>query len=463
MYILILVAVFWIFFKILKKKKITPPPEDFSDGLDEYQQHALDLMENSERSVLITGRAGTGKSTLLTYFRKHTKKKIAVLAFTGVAALNIKGQTIHSFFKFGIGVTPDTVQTVEEQSVYKNLEAIVIDEISMVRADLFDCMDKFLRKNGPNPALPFGGIRVILIGDLFQLPPVVINDDRHLFQGNPYQGPYFFNSKVFQAGLDLEHFELTKIHRQGPDEHKFITFLNAIRENKHTEDHLEIINERHNPNLDEHAEDMSIFLVPTNKMADDHNLIKLSRLPGRTSLFVAIKEGDWEDQNGSEKFPAPEFLKLKIGAQVMLLNNDPRKEWVNGDIGKVSRMNEKDEVISVDLVGGKRVQVTKNEWEKIKYTYNVENDSISSEPVAKFIQFPLKLAWASTIHKAQGKTFDKAVINFGNGTFAHGQAYVALSRCRTLAGTTLKNPVRSQDIRVDRRIIDFMKNLDKKD
>lgn len=458
MYLLVAIIVIFFLFRIFRRK---PSPESsFKEPvieIDEQFQAALDLMENTKDNILLTGRAGTGKSTLLTHFRKTTKKNVAVVAYTGVAALNISGQTIHSFFKFGIGVTPNNVPTVDDQTVYKKLDAIVIDEISMVRADLLDCVDKFLRKNGPDPKRPFGGIQMIFIGDLFQLPPVVTQNDRHLFEGSPYVGPYFFNSKVFEGGIDLKFIELTKIRRQHPkDEEKFIHFLNAIRERNHTSEHLEIINERYEPNFDEYKEGMHILLVPTNVMADEHNEIRLSRLSGRPIYFTASKTGNWKDENDKEKFPTNEILKVKVGAQIMLLNNDVEGKWVNGDVGRITHISEAEQIITAQLSNGKRVYITKYTWERLEYKYNSEADTIETDVIATFTQFPLKLAWASTIHKAQGKTFDKVVINFGNGTFAHGQAYVALSRCRTLKGTTLKRPVRTEDIKVDQRVIEFM-------
>jgi len=461
MYLLVAIIVIFFLFRIFRRK---PSSEtSFKEPvieIDEQFQAALDLMENSKDNILLTGRAGTGKSTLLAHFRKTTKKRIGVVAPTGVAALNVEGQTIHSFFKFRIGITPNTVSTADDQMLYKKLDAIVIDEISMVRADLLDCVDKFLKKNGPDPKSPFGGSQMIFVGDLFQLPPVVTRTDRHLFEGNPYNGPYFFNSKVFESDINLKCIELTKIRRQHPkDEENFIHFLNAIREGKHTKEHLEIINQRYESNFDEYAEGAHILLVPTNEMANQHNDVRLSRLSGRTIYFTASKTGNWRDENDQERFPTNEILKVKVGAQIMLLNNDAEGKWVNGDVGKITRISEADQLITATLSNGKRVYITKYTWERLDYKYYKETDEIETEVIATFTQFPIKLAWASTIHKAQGKTFDRVVINFGRGAFAHGQAYVALSRCRTLKGTILKQLVKNEDIKVDQRVLEFMKEL----
>jgi len=452
--IIIIYFLFWFFKRNSNKAESRAEP---IIEIDEQFQSALDAMENTKDNILLTGRAGTGKSTLLDHFRKTTKKHIAVLAPTGVAALNVGGQTIHSFFKFRIGITPNTVSTVDDQTLYKKLDTIVIDEISMVRADLLDCVDRFLKKNGPDSKSPFGGIQVIFVGDLFQLPPVVTNTDRHLFEGNPYSGPYFFNSKVFESGINLKCIELTKIRRQHPkDEESFIHFLNAIREGNHTKEHLEIINQRYDQGFDEYTQGTHILLVPTNEMANQHNDVRLSRLAGKTVYFTANRTGNWRDENDNERFPTNEILKVKVGAQIMLLNNDAEGKWVNGDVGKINRISEADQLITATLTNGKRIYITKYTWERLDYKYNQETDVIETEVIATFTQFPIKLAWASTIHKAQGKTFDKVVINFGRGTFAHGQAYVALSRCRTLKGTILKKPVEHEDIKVDERVIHFM-------
>ncbi len=459
MYILAFIIVVYILYSLFKPKK-APLSGGFSEPLDESQLKALDLMENTKESILLTGRAGTGKSRVLQDFKKTTKKKIAVLAYTGVAALNIKGQTIHSFFNFGISITPNTVQTRDDQTMYKKLDAIVIDEISMVRADLMDCIDIFLRKNGPNSELPFGGVQMIFIGDPFQLPPIVKPEERHIFEGHPYSGPYFFNAKVFERGFDFTHLELIKIHRQ--HDPVFINFLNAIRDGSHSNQDLDFINQRHDPIFDETKEGTHVHLMTTNQMALDFNLRKLSRLKGEPFTSYAVIQGEWKQSD----YPTDDPLKLKVGSQIMLLNNDPEKRWVNGDIGKILKIKDKDGIIEVKIVGGKnpKESVGKYKWDRGQHTWNEESGQIEyEEDGATFTQYPMKLAWAITIHKSQGKTFDEVVINFGNGTFAHGQAYVALSRSRTFEKTTLRKRVIDRDILIDQKVIDFMQNLEQKD
>lgn len=459
MYIFISLIFVLILFKIFKKKRGTPVVEI---SLDQSQQKALDLMENTSTNILLTGRAGTGKSEVLRCFRDRKVKQVVVLAYTGIAALNIKGQTIHSFFGFGINITPTTVPTREDQTMFKNIDAIVIDEISMVRADLLDCIDVFLRKNGPHNELPFGGVQMIFIGDLFQLPPIVVKEERHLFEGQPYTSPFFFNSKVFEAGLTVTHIELTEIHRQDKvkQEH-FINFLNAIREGVHTEEHLSTINARHDRLFDESKETTAVHLVTTNEMAKNFNERKLQQLHSRQFTFYANVVGQWERKD----YPTDDPLLLKVGAQIMLLNNDPEHRWVNGDIGKILKINEKDPsgLIEVKIIGSQRPRdyVGKWKWDRGHYTSNPETGEIEYQSDGStFTQYPMKLAWAFTIHKAQGKTFDETVINFGNGTFAHGQAYVALSRGRTLEKTTLRRPVTNEDIKIDRRVIEFIKSIE---
>lgn len=476
--------------------------------IDDDFKRAFDVMENTQDSILLTGRAGTGKSTLLTYFREQTKKQIAVVAFTGVAALNIKAQTIHSFFGFGVGVTPQTVPVAKNQRMFKKLQTLVIDEISMVRADLLDCIDAFLRKNGPDAKKSFGGIQMIFIGDLYQLPPVVPDYERPLFQGIPYRGPYFFHAHVFTQpathDFNLRFIELTHMRRQHQDtEATFISILNAMRENVHTREHVDAINIRHDPTFDEYENSGHVILVTTNDMARHYNSTKLEQISSDARVFEAEKTGRWGTSTSAERFPTDETLVLKIGAQVMLLHNDIGGRWVNGDIGTLigfvqekdtttheqndeqqvedityiadedgygtvrtqttpRKQTEDDIRISVQLANGTRIRVGKYTWERIEYTFNAQESRIDSKTTASFTQFPLKLAWSSTIHKAQGKTFDRVVINFGRGAFAHGQAYVALSRTRTMDGITLKTPIRMQDIRVDDDVVQFMKRISKK-
>jgi ATP-dependent DNA helicase PIF1 len=416
---------------------------------------ALDLMENTRRHLFVTGRAGTGKSTLLEYFRQKTARKVVILAPTGVAALNVGGETIHSFFKFTPGVTPVQARKKKRGKMYKNIDTIVIDEVSMVRADLLDCVDAFLRRNGPMPDAPFGGIQMIFIGDLYQLPPVVTPAERDLFRIN-YRSPYFFDAHALE-GIDLTLIELHTIYRQHDDE--FIAVLEHIRNNNLTPVQLSALNRRVGAELIGGRTKYSVYLTTTNKMADAINTRYLSSLSGNLRMFAATVDGDINDR----VFPTAAQLRLKKGAQVMLLNNDSAGRWVNGTLAKVLGIEYDEEseqyVVVVELETGEEEYVTPHRWDLFKYVYDEQARSVEPEPVGTFTQYPLKLAWAVTIHKSQGKTFDNAVIDFGSGTFAHGQAYVALSRCRTLEGIVLKRPFNQQDVVMDRRIVEYMEYL----
>lgn len=415
-------------------------------------RHALDIMEDSGRSIFITGRAGTGKSTLLNYFRNVTKNKVAVLAPTGVAALNVKGQTIHSFFKFKPGITPDRVKKLrsdDSESIYRNLDAIVIDEVSMVRADLLDCVDRFLRLNGPKSNKPFGGIQMAFIGDLYQLPPVVTSNEKEVFQ-SLYDTPYFYGARVFDS-FDMEFVELEKIYRQHDEQ--FITLLNAIRNNSITEEGLYLLNQRYQPEFEPLKDEFYVYMTTTNKLAAEINEKRLSGLKGKLYTFAGSLEGDF----GREELPTAIELQLKVGAQVMMLNNDIEGRWVNGSIGKIigiTHSKQDGDIIVAELTEGDVVDITPFTWEI--YRLFVEEGGLQSEVIGTFTQYPLMLAWAVTIHKGQGKTFDKVIIDIGKGTFAHGQMYVALSRCTTLGGIVLKKPVLKKHIWTNYKVMDFL-------
>lgn len=421
--------------------------------------HALDRLENSRNSLFITGHAGTGKSTLLEHFRNTTKQNIVVLAPTGVAALNVKGQTIHSFFGFRPGTTPDKIKKYYrnrgKKGFYKVIDAIIIDEISMVRADLLDCVDEFLRLHGKDPQQPFGDTRMIFIGDLYQLPPVVTNDEKELFQSF-YQSPYFFSAKVMEH-FDLELIELTKVYRQSDQE--FINLLGNIRKNRLESDQLSLLNQRHKQDFGFDSHDLYLYLTTTNYKADQVNQNFLAKLAGKRYTFTGYKEGDFDKKVA----PTGETLELKVGAQVMLINNDKAGRWVNGSIGKVEdiiQLGPGKDIIVVELEDGNLVEVLPYTWEMYKFLYNPATDKLQAESVGSYTQYPLILSWAITIHKSQGKTFDKVVIDFGWGTFAHGQAYVALSRCRNLEGIVLSKPFQERHIITDKRISQFFADYD---
>jgi ATP-dependent DNA helicase PIF1 len=433
----------------MPKRKRGPVPVEIND---QFKQ-ALDIMENTRKSLFITGRAGTGKSTLLDYFRNHTAKKVAVLAPTGVAALNIKGQTIHSFFRFRPGITIRSIRKItseeDENNIYRKLDAIIIDEISMVRADLLDCVDKFLRLNGPDLEKPFGGIQMIFIGDLYQLPPVVVSSEKASFK-SLYQTPYFYSARVFQS-FEMEFLELEKIYRQQDSE--FIDLLNAIRNKSVKPEHLQVLNQRYQPDFEPSRKDLYIYLTTTNEMATSINNKEVAKLKSDSYTLIGEMQGNF----GNEYLPTSIDLQIKAGSQIMMLNNDTDGRWVNGSIGEITEI-ETDEngnkIIIVELSSGEVVEVLPYTWEI--YKFEAEGGTLHSEVIGTFTQYPLILAWAITIHKSQGKTFEKVIIDIGKGTFAHGQVYVALSRCTTLDGIILKRPILKKHIWTDYQVVDFL-------
>ena len=421
--------------------------------LNDQFQHALEILENTDENVFITGRAGTGKSTLLEYFRNTTQKKVVILAPTGVAALNVRGQTIHSFFRFKPSITPDQVKKLryanDNENLYHELDAIVIDEISMVRADLLDCVDKFLRLNGPKTNKRFGGIQMAFIGDLYQLPPVVTGGEKEVFQ-SLYDTPYFYGAQVFES-FEMEFVELEKIYRQHDDQ--FISLLNAIRNNSVTEEGLELLNHRYQPDFEPPPDDFYVYLTTTNRLAEDINSKRLAGLRGELYTFTGSIKGDF----GREYLPTKIDLQVKVGAQIMMLNNDTEGRWVNGSIGKIIDIIQNGKggnIIIAELADGEEVEITPFTWEI--YRFFVEVGQLQSEVIGKFTQYPLMLAWAVTIHKSQGKTFDRVIIDVGSGTFAHGQMYVALSRCTKLEGVILKKPALKKHIWTNYQVMDFL-------
>lgn len=418
-------------------------------------QHALDVLEHTDQNLFVTGKAGTGKSTLLQLFRNTTRKKVAVLAPTGVAALNVQGQTIHSFFGF-----PPRIITQEEasrktsrkdlQRLYKNLQVLIIDEISMVRADVLDGIDRFLRVNREN-FRPFGGVQVVLFGDLFQLPPVVNNDpvERNFFT-EYYDTAYFFSAKIFrEADFALEMLELRKVYRQ--ESRHFLRLLEAIRVNTLDRDDLEDLNERHQPHFK--TTQGYITLCARNFTADNINRRELMDLTTPEMEFQAEVEGHFDPN----LYPTELSLRLREGAQVMFVRNDiETRQFVNGTIGIVTHLDEETIVVQVQEDGGKKrsIEVPIVQWDIVRYKAGTQG-GLTTEVVGTFRQYPLKLAWAITIHKSQGKTFDRVLLDLGDGAFEHGQLYVALSRCRTLEGIVLRQPLRPQDVITDERIVDF--------
>lgn len=413
---------------------------------------AFEAMEKTNDNIFLTGRAGTGKSTLLKYFRKKTKKKHVVLAPTGVAALNVKGQTIHSFFGFHPEIKKDLVRRAHPDTlkIFENLETIVIDEISMVRADLLDCVDRSLQLNRGRKE-PFGGVQMIFIGDLFQLPPVVTRQDGDRFE-TEYPSPYFFSSGAMK-GTQLKKIELQTVHRQ--KDKTFVEKLNAVRSGTVDNKDIEAWNELHDPFFDPTDEsEYVVHLTTTNKMAQQRNDHELKKLDGQEWELKARSEGSL----GTRKMPSEAKIKLKQGARIMFTTNDPMKRWVNGTLGVVKKIRKKGlskfPVIDVELEDGERVEVAQHKWEVFEYHYT--GKGYEEEIVGAYMQYPIALAWAVTIHKAQGKTFDRVLVDTGWGAFAHGQMYVALSRCTKLDGIRLLKPLKKKDVIVDQAVLDFM-------
>jgi len=411
---------------------------------DEFKS-AFDLMEYTKECLFITGKAGTGKSTLLKYFKANTGKKIIVLAPTGVAAINVGGQTIHSFFRLPPKIIQkDTIKRLRDKSLIKNLDMVIIDEVSMVRSDLMDGIDYALRLNRGRMKTPFGGIQMVFFGDLFQLSPVVENEARQLLEER-YLSPYFFSAKVFDD-CHIRTIELSTIYRQ--KDTSFMELLNRVRNKEHTEEDLDTLNMRVQKDIAVSKEDSTVILTTTNSLANAINQDRLSRLPGKEITYKAKASGKFEEST----YPTDGFLKLKKGAQVILIKNDPDKRWVNGTLAKVVALS-KDSIV-VDI-NGLTYDVPVVKWQKIEYSYNEDEDKIEDRVVGDFAQYPIKLAWAITIHKSQGQTFDKVIIDMGHGAFTHGQLYVALSRCTYMDGIRLKRPVIHSDIIFDQRIYEF--------
>ncbi len=411
---------------------------------------ALDLLEHGSRNLFITGRAGTGKSTLLQHFRATTDKNVAILAPTGVAAVNVGGQTIHSFFGFKPDITPDRVKKLgkAKQELYQKIDTVVIDEVSMVRADLLDSVARFLALNGKAPQSPFGGAQMVLFGDLYQLPPVVPKKEEGLFSGY-YESPYFFSARAFE-GTELEWIDLTKVFRQTDE--TFLDILNRIRNDTVSDRDLVLLNGRVREEIDIADLEDSIFLTTTNDRASAINHRQLDRLPSKGQTFMAEISGDFD----AGSFPTERELALKEGAQVMLLNNDGLGRWVNGTLAKIRKIDAERERLIVTLPEGDEEEVGPYCWDMFRFELDRESQRLVPFSVGQFTQFPVRLAWAITIHKSQGLTFDKIVLDLWRGTFAHGQLYVALSRLRTLSGLTLTSPVQKRHILLDRRIQKFI-------
>jgi len=413
--------------------------------LNERFKLAIDTMEETNLSVFVTGHAGTGKTTALKHFKANTKKKIVVLAPTGIAAINAGGQTIHSFFRLPPKIIQkDDIRRAFNSVLIENLDMVVIDEISMVRADLMDGIDYALRVNRDEMDKPFGGVQMAFFGDLFQLPPVVEKEAREVLR-KKYPTPYFFSAKVFD-GFDIKYIELSKIYRQ--IDVGFIELLNRIRDKQHTDEDLRLLNKRVQKTDIHTVSDRTIVLTTTNSLASLINQDRLARLPEKEYSYKATITGKFD----MSAYPTDTDIRLKKGAQVILIKNDINKQWVNGTLAKVIELS--DSSIKVDIKGCV-CEVPIDRWQKIEYGYNEKEDKVEANIVGTFEQYPIRLAWALTIHKSQGHTLDKLILNLGHGAFVHGQVYVALSRCTSMEGITLKRPVIHSDIIFDKRVYEF--------
>ncbi|TPW77740.1 ATP-dependent DNA helicase [Schumannella soli] len=417
--------------------------------LSPEQQAVFDAIETTNGHVFVTGRAGTGKSTLLEHLSWNSSKALAICAPTGVAALNVGGQTIHSLFRLPIGVIADQEidQSAELRKLLAAIETLVVDEVSMVNADLLDAMDRSLRQARQRPHEPFGGAQIVLFGDPWQLAPVPGDEDERAYFADRYRSMWFFDAKVWDEA-DLTVYELGTIHRQ--HELEFKQLLTAVRHGTVTADmahRLNSVGARPAP------DDGTITLATTNATVNRINGQQLARLPGRILTARAEVTGDF----GNRAFPADDKLELKKGAQVMFLRNDAGGDgrWVNGTVGTVERI---DDTVWVD-VDGELHEVLPATWERYRYRYSSATKKLQRDVVAEFTQFPLRLAWAVTIHKSQGKSYDQAIIDLGPRSFAPGQTYVALSRITRLEGLYMTRPLRPSDIIVDDAVRRFMSRV----
>lgn len=423
--------------------------------LDETFRDLLDQMENLKGNLFITGRAGTGKSTLLQLFRKTTHKKVVVLSPTGISALHVQGQTIHSFFRFPPKLLhrDDLHPHAPLVRLLKNVETIIIDEISMVRADVMDAINTSLIIHRRIDE-PFGGIQMIFFGDLFQLPPVVSSQEERLYFNSTYESPYFFSAHIFkETGLPIL-VELTKVFRQR--DMRFIRLLDKVRHLDCEYEDLDEINERYQP--EEEPPHPYLTLCSTNAKAQEINHRHIQAIDSPEKEYLAELKGEFHER----LYPTDYRLKLKPGCQVIMLRNHPERKFVNGSLGTIIQLNEESIIVDIIQADGneERITVSPMQWDILRYQIGTGDDkSITSHVTGSFIQFPLKLAWAVTIHKSQGQTYDRVKIDLGKGAFEFGQTYVALSRCRSLKGIYLERPVSMRDILVDTRVVNFYSEI----
>ncbi len=422
-------------------------------SFDKVHDEIIDLLSegSDQQFIFLTGAAGTGKTTLLERVKNQLSLKKMVVAPTGIAALNIGGTTINSAFRIGFDTIPVITKSKDPRFVklLRNLELLIIDEVSMVRAPMLDAISQSLQIHR-NSEEPFGGVHVLACGDLFQLPPIIKESEERIIY-EKYDSVYFFDSHSFKEMKAINFFELTESFRQEEDQ-KFCELLNNIRIGKDLEPTISQINSNcFDPTLES---DFYMTLTSRKKRAEELNEYKLGHIEGQEEVIKSKESGDLNEND----LPAPRELKIKVGANVMFIKNDPEGRWVNGTLGTVSECLDKKKKHIKVKINNKTHKVEREEWNKVRFTYDEDSDEVLEEVISSFKQFPIKLGWAVTIHKSQGLTLESCSVDLGSGAFATGQAYVALSRCKNLNSLHLQRELKVSDALVDPDIINFHRN-----